>query len=174
MLTTARPAADEFAPYYAGYISRIADDEDVVAVLDAQLGEVLGRLGTIPESRGEHRYAPGKWTIKEIIGHLSDAERIFAYRALRFARGDESPLASFDENAYVPELRAESRTLADLLAEWGNVRRATLALVRHLPADTWQRRGTASGKVMSVRALVYVIAGHVRHHLGVLGERYGA
>jgi hypothetical protein len=174
MLTTARPAADEFAPYYGTYIARIGDDEAIVAVLESQLDEVLDRLRAIPESRGEHRYAPGKWTIKEIVGHLSDSERIFAYRALRFARGDESALPGFDENAYVPEMRAEGRTLADLVAEWADVRRASLGLFRHLPADTWQRRGSASGKPVSVRALAYIIGGHVRHHLGVLDERYGA
>ena len=174
MLTVARPDADEFPAPYAPYVTRIADDEDILAVLDTQLDEVLARLGAIPEPRGEHRYAADKWTIKELIGHLSDAERIFAYRALRFGRGDPAALQGFDENAYVPELHAERRALADLIGEWADVRRASLSLFRHLPADAWQRRGTANGRTVSVRALAYVIAGHVRHHLQVLGERYGA
>ena len=110
--------------------------------------------------------------MKELLGHLSDTERIFCYRALRFARGDATPLPGFDENAYAPEMRADERPLADLLEEWLDVRRATLSCLRGLPADTWTRRGVASGKEISVRALAYAIAGHARHHLEVLAERY--
>jgi len=172
MIVTSRPAPDEFAPPYAGYVGRIAADEDILTVLSEQHGEVLDRLGRIPESRGEYRYAPGKWSVKEVIGHLSDSERIFAYRALRFGRGDATPLPGFDENEYVPAMAAGLRTVADLAAEWGDVRRATLALFQHLPSEAWPRRGTASGKPVSVRALAYIIGGHVRHHLGVLEERY--
>jgi hypothetical protein len=172
MIVMSRPGADEFAAPYAGYVARIADDEEIVAVLESQHLEVLTRLSGIAESRGAHRYAAGKWSIKEIVGHLSDAERIFAYRALRFARGDSAALPGFDENAYVPAMEADARTLADLAAEWSDVRRASLALFRHLPAAAWQRRGVASGKEVSVRALAYITAGHVRHHLEVLGTRY--
>ena len=172
MITATRPAADEFAPPYAGYVSRIADEEDILEVLQRQLGEVLARLEAIPEARGEHRYAPGKWSVKEVVGHLADSERIFAYRALRFARGDTSPLPGFDENAYVPEMAAGPRTLRDLAAEWADVRRATVSLFRHLPAEAWWRRGPASGHPVTVRALAYIIAGHVRHHLEVLAGRY--
>ena len=167
-----RPGADEFAPPYARYVNRVADDEDVVAVLTDQLDLVRARMGRIPESRGEHRYAPGKWSVKEVIGHLSDSERIFTYRALRFGRGDPAPLPGFDENEYVPAMAAGGRSLADLSAEWGDVRRATLALFRHLPGEAWPRRGTASGMPVTVRALAYITAGHVRHHLEVLEERY--
>ena len=172
MLSTTRPSTDEFAAAYAGYIARVADDEDILTALTLQLDEVAARLGGIPERLGDHRYAPGKWTIKEVVGHLSDSERVFAYRALRFARGDATPLPSFDENRYVPAMEAGRLALADLVDEWGQVRRASLALFRHLPADAWERRGPASGQPVSVRALAYVIAGHVRHHLGVLEERY--
>ena len=172
MPTTTRPAADEYSTFLAGYVARIADEEDIMQVLADQLDEVSARLGRIGETRGDFRYAPGKWSIKEIVGHLSDAERIFAYRALRIARGDATPLPGFDENAYAPEVRADRRTLADLSAEWGDVRRASLALFRHLPEGAWERRGTASDKPVSVRALAYVLAGHVRHHLRVLEERY--
>jgi len=173
MTAIAPPPADEYGPAMAAYIGRIRDDEAILPVLETQLDEVVTQLRTVPESRGGHRYAPGKWSVKELVGHLSDAERIFAYRALRFARGDASPLAAFDENAYVPAMEADARTLADCIAEWADVRRATLALFRHLPAEAWARRGPASGKVTSVRALAYIIAGHVRHHLEVLGARYG-
>lgn len=172
MATIVRPSADEFAPGFARYIGRIADGEDVLEVLSVQLDEVVNRFGRIPEARSDHRYAPGKWSIKEMLGHLSDVERIFSYRALRLARGDATPLPGFDENAYAPEMRADERTLADLVAEWRDVRRATLALFRHLPVVAWERRGTASGHPSSVRSLAYAIGGHVRHHLAILEERY--
>jgi hypothetical protein len=172
MLGTCRPAAGEFAPFYAGYVARIGDDEDILAVLGEQLHQFPARMEQVPESRGEHRYAPGKWSVKEVVGHLSDSERIFAYRALRFGRGDPTALPGFEEDEYVPPMVAGARTLADLVAEWSDVRRATIALFRHLPAEAWQRRGTASGKPVSVRALAYIIAGHLRHHVEVLEARY--
>jgi DinB superfamily len=167
-----RPSQVEFGPPLAGYIARIEADEDVLAVLEEQLGAVPERFGKIPESRGGFRYAPDKWSIKDIVAHLSDVERVFSYRALRFARGDTTALPGFDQDAYAPEAGADRRTLADLVAEWGDVRRATLALFRHLPEPAWDRRGTASGHPASVRALAYAIAGHVRHHFVVLEERY--
>jgi len=172
MITTTRPEVGEYAPSFADYVARIADDEDIVAVLVTQLDQVLARLGRIPEVRGDYRYAPGKWSIKEIVGHLCDTERVFAYRALRVARGDSTPLPSFDDQAYVAEVHAGDRTLADLAAEWGDVRRATVALFGNLPAPAWQRRGIASDQPISVRALAHIIAGHVRHHLQTLEERY--
>jgi DinB family protein len=172
MIATTRPEAGEYAPSFADYVDRVADDEDIVAVLATQLDQTLARLGRIPEARGDYRYAPDKWSIKEIVGHLCDTERVFAYRALRIGRGDTTPLPSFDDQAYVAEVRAGDRTLADLAAEWGDVRRATIALFRNLPAEAWHRRGTASDQPISVRALAYIIAGHVRHHLQVLEERY--
>lgn len=166
------PESHEYAPAFAGYVARIGRGEDIVAVLAAQLDRVLAVLAPLPESRGDYRYGPGKWSIKDIVGHLSDTERVFAYRALRIARGDATPLPSFDDQAYVAEVGAGERTLADMAAEWGDVRRATLALFRHLPADAWGRRGIASDQPISVRALAYVTAGHVRHHLETLETRY--
>jgi len=172
MITTTRPRVGEYAPSFADYVARIAEDEDIVAVLVTQLDQVLARLGRILEVRGDYRYAPEKWSIKEMVGHLCDTERVFAYRALRIGRGDSTPLPSFDDQAYVAEVRAGDRTLADLVAEWGDVRRATIALFRNLPAVAWDRRGTAGDQPISVRALAYIIVGHVRHHLQVLEERY--
>ena len=172
VMKTARPKADEYAAAFSGYVARVAEDEDIEAVLASQLDEVLNWLNRIPEVRGDYRYAPGKWSIKEVVGHLSDTERVFAYRALRIGRGDTTPLSSFDDQAYVPELRAGDRTVADMAGEWGDVRRATIALLRNLPTAAWQRRGTASDQPITVRALAYVIAGHARHHLEVLEKRY--
>ena len=126
----------------------------------------------MPAARGDYRYAPGKWTLKDIVGHLSDTERVFAYRALRIARGDTTPLPSFDDQAWVAETGAGDRTLADMVEELADVRRASLSLFRHLPPAPWTRRGTASGQPVSVRALAYVMAGHVRHHLEVVEARY--
>jgi len=172
MITTLRPGVDEYAAAFADYVDRIADDEDIVGVLGSQRDQALALLEGIAEARGGYRYAPNKWSIKEMVGHLCDTERVFAYRALRIGRGDTTPLPSFDDQAYVAEVRAGGRTLADLAAEWGDVRRATLALFRNLPAVAWDRRGTASDHPISVRALAYIIVGHVRHHLQVLEERY--
>jgi uncharacterized damage-inducible protein DinB len=166
-----RPADDELTPYYGTYISKVPDG-DILRFLEIQLRETRSLLATIPEGRGNFRYAEGKWSIKEVIGHLCDAERIFAYRVLRFARADQSPLASFDENAYVPAGQFDRRTMASLVDEFAQVRDATLALVRTLDAEAGARRGVASGKEVSARALVWIIAGHVAHHVRVLRERY--
>jgi len=172
MITIQRPSVDEYSAAFSDYVGRIADDEDIVAVLAAQPDQVLAWLAGIGESRGDYRYAPNKWSVKEVVGHLCDTERVFAYRALRIGRGDSTPLPSFDDQAYVAEARAGDRSLADLAAEWGDVRGATTALFRNLPAVAWKRRGTASDQPISVRALGYIIAGHVRHHLEILESRY--
>lgn len=124
------------------------------------------------ETHGDHRYAPGKWSVKEVIGHLCDTERVFAYRALRIGRGDTTPLASFDDQSYVQEMRASERSLAGIAREWGSVRNASLTLFESFQSTDWQRRGTAGDHAISVRALAYVMAGHVRHHLEVLDTRY--
>jgi hypothetical protein len=130
-------------------------------------------LAAVPADRAGFRYAPGKWSVREVVMHLSDVERIMAYRALRVARGDATPLPGFDENAYAPLSNAEALTISALAEEWSDVRRASLSMFRHLPAEAWTRRGTASGAPVSVRALAWIIAGHELHHLSVLIERYG-
>ncbi len=167
-----RPADDEFAPFYAGYVARVPDGE-ILRFLETQLREVRSLLSTVPEGRGIHRYADGKWSIKEVIGHVCDAERIFAYRALRFARADATDLPGFDENAYVPAGAFDRRTMASLVDEVVQVRDATMSLVRTLDAEAGARRGTANGKSITVRALVWIMAGHMAHHTAVLRERYG-
>jgi len=171
-MTTSRPAPDEYAPAFAGYVGAIGEHEDILQALGRQHADFLAWLGRLPPTRGDHRYAPDKWSIKEVVGHLSDTERVFAYRALRIGRGDPTPLPGYDDQAYVPEQRAADRALADLAEEWGAVRGATLTLLRNLPPAGWTRIGVASDHPASVRALAYVIAGHVRHHFEVLEARY--
>lgn len=166
-----RPDATEFAPFYAGYIAKVPDG-DLLATLEAQAGEYVQTLVAVTEAKSSFAYAPGKWTIKELLGHVVDAERVFSYRAMRIARGDQTPLPGFDEQAWVPLSGANDRTVADLVGEFRAVRAATLAQLRHLPADSVTRRGTASGREVSVRALAWIIAGHALHHLGILRERY--
>jgi hypothetical protein len=168
----ARPEPSEYAPFYHGYVTSVPDG-DVVALLGSSGRELLAALGAIPETRGGHRYGPDKWTIREVIGHLIDAERIFTYRALRVARGDRTPLASFDENEFVKTAGSDTRTLASLTRELGAVREASIQLFESLPDDAWGRSGVASGKEVSLRALAYITTGHAMHHLRILRERYG-
>jgi hypothetical protein len=171
VMPIARPATDEFAPYYGNYINKVTEP-DVVALLLAlkkSTGDLLADLG---EAQAGFRYAPGKWTLREVIGHLSDAERIFGYRLLRIARGDQTPLAGFDENVYVPAAGFERRPLKAVAAEFASVRDATLTLLDGMTPEALALRGTASDKPISARALAYIIAGHEKHHLGVIKERY--
>ncbi len=170
--TIPRPAADEHAPFYSGYVALVPDG-DLVSLLRTQIIDTARTLRALPHEMGEFTYAPGKWTVKEVIGHMSDAERIMAYRALRFARADTTGLAGFDENTYVPAGKFGRRTVADLVDELEAVRAATLHLASHLDDDALARRGVANGNEVSVRALAYIIAGHERHHMKILRERYG-
>ena len=172
MVTASRPAAGEYGSALADYVAAIREDEDVVEVLGAQLVDLMARLRTLPEARGDFRYAPGKWSLKDVVGHLADTERVFAYRALSIARGETNPLPGFDDQAWVAGVDAEHRTLADMVEEWAHVRRSTLALFRYLPSAAWNRQGIANDRPISVRALAYVIAGHTRHHADVIEERY--
>lgn len=168
-----RPTPDEYAPFYAGYVAQIGERADPLEVLRGQLRRVPELLGTVPEAEAGARYAPGKWSIKEVVGHLGDAERIFAYRLLRIVRGDETPLPGFDQNDYVRVGAFDQRSLRDVVADWAAVRGGTLTLTQGLDAAAWPRRGVASGKAVSARALLYIIPGHVEHHVEVLRTRYG-
>ena len=167
----ARPHSSEYPPFYNTYVS-VVPEGDVLSILRDGGRELHDAIMAVPEQRGGFRYAEGKWSIREVVGHIIDAERIFSYRALRFARGDAAPLAGFDENDYVRAAGSDQRTLASLGQELGVVRESTLQLFQSLPADAWVRRGNASGKDISVRALAYVIAGHAAYHLRLLHERY--
>lgn len=167
-----RPAPDEHTPAHAAYLAEIEGD-DAIEALGRQAADVERRFASVAEPRALHRYAPAKWSVKEVVGHLADTERILAYRALRFARTDATPLPGFDEDLYVPAGRFDARPMPDLLDEWRTVRAATITLLRPLDADAQLRRGVANGSEISVRAIAWVIAGHAAHHLGVLRERYG-
>lgn len=167
-----RPEADEIPPHYVGYIQRVPEPDPVIVCAE-QIEETATLLRGLSDTDAMYRYGRGKWSIKEVVGHLADVERIMAYRALRIARGDTTPLPSFDENAYVPAAKFDHRSLADLVGELRTTRAATLALLRTFDAEAWRRRGTASGKPVSVRALGYMIPGHERHHVEILRTRYG-
>lgn len=166
-----RPSPNEYAPYYGKYIELVPDGP-ILDLLRSQMAETLNLLRSIPEAKGSHAYAPGKWMIKEVVGHVTDAERVFSYRALRFARGDETALPGFDENTYAPNGKFGSRSLQNLTDELEIVRRSTVALFEGLPKDASSRMGTASGNPVSVQALAYIIAGHEHHHAKILRERY--
>ena len=167
-----RPGPEEYAPQYAGYVSRVPH-ERVRELLANQIAETAGLLGRVKADREGFRYAPGKWTIREVTGHIADTERVMAYRLLRIARHDTTPLPGFDENAWMSPAGFEQRRLADLVEELQAVRAATLKLIDGLPGGALPQRGEASGKVVSAGALAYIIAGHELHHVAILNERYG-
>jgi hypothetical protein len=166
-----RPEPDEFAPFYAGYVARVPDG-DIVETLASQITDTAKLLRSLPESMGDHRYGPDKWSIREVIGHMADGERIFAYRALRFARGDETPLPGFDENIYVANADFGTRTIDDLMSEFEHLRQATVHMLRGLDEAAMSRRGSANDREISVRALAFIMAGHERHHLEIPRTRY--
>jgi hypothetical protein len=170
-LAIERPKADEHSPYFSRYIDRVPEG-NLVALLETQLADTLALLRRVPRDREDFAYADGKWTVKEVVGHLSDCERVFAYRALSIARKDPTELASFDENAWVANANFGRLGLADLVDEFNSVRQSTLRLAKNLSAEELARRGVANGNPASVRALFYIIAGHERHHVGLLRERY--
>ena len=165
------PTAEEYAPYYGKYVERVTSDP--LALLESQGRATVALLAATSEAGGEHRYEPGKWSVKEVIGHIVDTERVFAYRTLRIARGDQTPIPGFDQEVFMAHAPFAHRTLADVAAEYAAVRAATLALVRSLDEQAIAARGTASGQPVSVRALVAMTAGHELHHLAILRERYG-
>lgn len=169
-----RPSSDEYAPYYAGYVSRVLDGSDVFALLSRQPDDLRGLLHALPEEKAAIRPAPGEWSVKEVIGHISDTERIFAYRALRIARGDTTPLPGFEQDAYVQSTDFNARSLTDLLDEFAFQRRANVMCFKSLTEAEIARCGTASNAAVSVRALLYIMAGHVLHHLESLQTDYRA
>jgi hypothetical protein len=166
-----RPLPGEYAEGYKPYLAA-APEGDALALLEAQAVEVESLFGPLSDTQGAYRYAPGKWSLKDLLQHLSDAERIFAYRCLRIGRGDATPLPGFDENAFAASADADKRSLADLLADFLAARRASLALFRSLGDAAWGQRGTSNGRELTARCIPYINMGHVAHHLGVIRERY--
>jgi len=168
---TGRPASDEHSPYYGGYIDQVPEG-DILTHLAGQIERTTRLLQGLSEEQAAFRPTPTDWSVKEVVCHISDSERIFAYRALRIARADPTPLAGFDQEPYVVAAEADARPIADLLAEFASVRDSTLWLFRSLPAVAWLRRGVASDAPVSVRALAYIIAGHENHHVRSLLTEY--
>jgi uncharacterized damage-inducible protein DinB len=173
-MITDRPLPAHYAHFYAGYLAQVPEGADVPHLLRQLQASTADRLASIGEERAGTAYAPGKWTIKEMVGHCIDTERIFAYRALRLYRGDATPLPGFDQDPYVASSHANARPLAALAREWYAVREATVQLVASFDRpDQLDFVGQCSGGPMTARAMTFVIAGHELHHLGVLRERYG-
>jgi hypothetical protein len=168
---TSRPMIDEYAAFFERYVGLITEP-DVIQVLARQKEEMTTLLSGLSESRAGYRYEPGKWSIREVLGHVIDSERVFGFRAVCIARGEKAPLPGFDENDYAAQSGADEVPFSELLEEFLSLRKSHEAMFRHLPAEAWLRLGTANSKPVSVRALAYIIAGHPRHHMMILRERY--
>jgi hypothetical protein len=165
-----RPAETDYSPQHRGYVALVPED-DVLGVLEAQRAEFAALLRGVPEEKGGVRHAPYTWSVKEVVGHVTDAERVFGYRALRFARGDATPLPGFDENDYARAAESDRRPLAGLVAEFEALRRSHQLFFGNLPDAAWERAGEANGHRVSVRGLAYIMAGHARHHTVILRRR---
>ena len=168
---TGRPESNEAAPYFFKYID-LVQSQDVLAVLEAQLVEIPALLAGIGEEGSLHRYAPEKWSFRQVLNHVSDTERVFLFRSFWFARGFDGPLPSFDEKVSAAAARADEISWVRHIEEFQDVRRATLSFFRNLPEEAWRRSGTASDNLFTVRAIAYLLAGHAAHHVAILQERY--
>ena len=173
VLVIPRPQPGEYAPYYERYISQLPGN-DILAILDQHRRQMLLLLSSRSEADGDMRYAPGKWSVREVVGHICDCERVFAYRALSIARGDQVPLPGFDENAWAENAPWASRYMEELIEDYIAVRRASISLFRNLDEAAWGRRGIANKNEVTVRALAYIIAAHELHHRRMLEEKYFA
>jgi hypothetical protein len=171
MMTQIRPKSADYAPFYEKYVALVPSG-DLLATLELQVPAWKSMLGMLSGPQSEFRYEPAKWSIKEILGHVTDTERIFSYRALRIARGDQTPLSGFEQDDYIKEGNYSARTLADLLEEFSLVRASTLSLFRSLSTEAWTRRGNANQKEVTVCALGFITAGHTEHHRVILEQRY--
>ena len=171
MIQIKRPDPSEFASFYAGYIGKVPDSGPAPLLKD-QIGE-LEKLRALPEQQANHAYAAGKWTVKELIGHLADAERVFSYRLVRIARGDTTPLAGFDENVWAKTAPHGKRKMSDVVDEMIAIRRSTLALIDSLDETAIGNTGVANNNSVSARAICWIMAGHTKHHLEILREKYG-
>ena len=171
MMTQNRPQPGEYAPFYEKYVA-LVPQENISGILETQLRETQQLLGGLAGHKADFRYAPDKWSIKELLGHINDAERIFSYRLLRIARGDQTPLPGFEQDDYVKTANCSDQKLSGLLEEFISVRRATITLVRSLETASWLRRGISSNAPITALALGFVLVGHVTHHQKILEQRY--
>jgi uncharacterized damage-inducible protein DinB len=167
-----RPTESDYSTAHAAYVALVPED-DILSAMEQQSSAMQKVLASLDETKAAHRYGEGKWSVREVIGHIADAERIIGYRALAIARGDEQPLPGFDEQSYVANANFDDWKLGDLAEQYALVRRANIVFFKNLRPEAWERRGTANQAPVSVRGLAYVIVGHERHHLQVLRERYG-
>lgn len=166
-----KPDSSEHAPYYGRYVDLIKED-DILKVLSTQINDTVTLLRSIPHAKGDYRYAPDKWSIKEVIGHMIDTERVFAFRALWFARNERTPLPGFEQDDWIRASSFDTITLDELITEFEQVRYSTVPFFQYLTKEAWMRRGKANNTEVSVRALAYMIAGHELHHVGVLKTKY--
>ena len=166
------PKQGEYADYYKVYINQIPDDNNIIKVLEEGREKMQSLIGSIPEAKGEHSYAPGKWSVKEVLGHIADVERVMAYRAMCIARGEKKSLPGFDQDEYVASADFKSRSLPDFAAELLHLRNSNIALFKSLDNETMMKRGTANDHDVTVRAFMFIIAGHELHHMRILKERY--
>lgn len=167
-----RPEPDEYVAYFGRYIEKVGRNDDPLALHREQLEQAGAALAAIPDPKAGYRYGPDKWSIREMVGHLADTERILTYRAIRIARGDTTPLPGFDQDEYVAGAGFDARPMASLVDEWRTARAAAISFFDSVTAETERRLGTASGGPMSVRALAYIIPGHFAHHARVLRSKY--
>jgi hypothetical protein len=165
------PLATEAAPYYSRYIDLIPS-EDVISTLTTQLDETINFLNSVSEEQSLHAYAPDKWTLRQVLSHINDTERVFLFRAFWFARGAQEPLAGFDQDIFVGAAKGNDVSWSALIEEFRSVRQSTLTFFKNSPPDSWTRRGVASENPVTVRAIAYIIAGHLAHHIGVIKDRY--
>ena len=172
VLTIAPPRTDEYADFHKGYLDAVSGETDGLALLERQRA-TIERLRGLTAAQAAHRYAAGKWSVKEVIGHLADGERVVSYRLLRIARGDHTPLPGYDENLFAANSRAAQRELTDLADEFAAVRASTIALVRSLDESALGARGTVNDWSLTARGLVFIIVGHFQHHVNILRDRYG-
>jgi hypothetical protein len=171
-LTLTVPTPEEYAPFYVDYIQRASLRDDIQAALSNQIEEILNALDPLTEAQAHFKPGPVEWSIKEVIGHLNDVERVFSYRLLRVSRNDTTPLPGFEQNDFVRAARFDNTPLNDLVSEFEFLRRANILAIRHMSDESLDRRGTASGATVSARALIYMMVGHVDHHMASLHEKY--
>src|SRR3990172_7396009 len=167
----APPTTEEYAPYYADYVQRATQKGDVLAALSKQIEEINSTLGSLTDGQARFKFGPHEWSIKEVVGHLNDVERVFSYRLLRISRNDKTPLPGFEQDDYVREAGFDNHALSDLIQEFEFLRRANILAISQMTDAVVERQGTASGATISARALIYMLVGHVEHHMASLNKK---